>query len=165
MASDNVLFCTELVGLKVFDTRNRRIGTVKDAALVPLIDPRRIDRYLIGAGYTWLSVRYDQVKSISLRGIYLKDDQVTPYHADEYMLRIVRDLLDQQIIDAHGRKVVRVTDVTFEVVSHPDGDLLRILEVDIGLRSIFRRLMQGAVPAKMMRRMQGPIPPNSIPWE
>lgn len=165
MASENVLFCTELVGLKVFDTRNRRIGTVKDAALVPLIDPRRIDRYLIGAGYTWLSVRYDQVKSISLRGIYLKDDQVTPYHADEYMLRIVRDLLDQQIIDAHGRKVVRVTDVTFEVLNVPDGDVLRILEVDIGLRSIFRRLMQGAVPARMMRRIQGPIPPNSIPWE
>jgi magnesium transporter len=165
MASENVLFCTELVGLKVFDTRNRRIGTVKDAALVPLIDPRRIDRYLIGAGYTWLSVRYDQVKSISLRGIYLKDDQVTPYHADEYMLRIVRDLLDQQIIDAHGRKVVRVTDVTFEVLNVLDGDVLRILEVDIGLRSIFRRLMQGAVPARMMRRIQGPIPPNSIPWE
>jgi len=165
MASENVLFCTELVGLKVFDTRNRRIGTVKDAALVPLIDPRRIDRYLIGAGYTWLSVRYDQVESISLRGIYLKDDQVTPYHADEYMLRIVRDLLDQQIIDAHGRKVVRVTDVTFEVLNVPDGDVLRILEVDIGLRSIFRRLMQGAVPARMMRRIQGPIPPNSIPWE
>ena len=36
------------------------------------------------------------------------------------MLRIVRDLLDQQIIDAHGRKVVRVNDVTFEM-RHEDG--------------------------------------------
>lgn len=165
MASENVLFCTELIGLKVFDTRNRRIGTVKDAALVPLIDANRIDRYLVGAGYTWLSVRYDQVKSISLKGIYLKDDVVIPYHADEYMLRMVRDLLDQQIIDAHGRKVVRVTDVTFEIMREPNGDFLRILEVDIGLRSIFRRLMQGAIPPPVLRKMQGPIPPNSISWE
>ena len=32
------------------------------------------------------------------------------------MLRIRRDLLDQQIIDVNGRKVVRVNDVTFEVL-------------------------------------------------
>ena len=31
------------------------------------------------------------------------------------MLRIQRDLLDQQIIDVNGRKVVRVTDVSLEV--------------------------------------------------
>jgi flagellar motor switch protein FliG len=149
----------------VHDTRNRRIGVVKDAALVPLIDPSRIDRFLVGTGYAWLSVRYDQVQSISLKGIYLKDEQLTPYHEDEYMLRMVRDLLDQQIIDAQGRKVVRVTDVTFEVVHQANGDLLKILEVDIGLRSILRRLVQGAIPPKVVRKMQGTIAPNSIPWE
>ena len=81
------------------------------------------------------------------------------------MLRIVRDLLDQQIIDSLGRKVVRVTDVTFEI-KHADGhDQLNVLEVDIGMRSIFRRLLQGVVPASWVRRMQKPIAPNSISWE
>jgi magnesium transporter len=165
MAADEVLFCTELVGLSVFDTRNRRIGRIKDAALVPLIDSCRVDRFLIGGGWSWLTIRYDQVRSISLEGIYLSDEQLTPYHSDEYMLRIVRDLLDQQIIDAQGRKVVRVTDVTFSI-RHDDGrDTLCVLEVDIGMRSIVRRLAQGVVPSPIMRRLQGPIPPNSIPWE
>jgi magnesium transporter len=165
MAADEVLFCTELVGLSVFDTRDRRIGRIKDAALVPLIDPVRVDRFLIGGGWTWLTIRYDQVRSISLKGIYLKDEQLTPYHSDEYMLRIVRDLLDQQIIDAQGRKVVRVTDVTFGIRHEQDRDVLRVLEVDIGVRSIFRRLVQGALPAAAIRKLQNPIPPNSIPWE
>lgn len=163
--ADQHLFLTELVGLKVFDLKGRRIGVIKDAALVPLVDPVRIDRYLVGGGWSWLTVRYDQIRSISLDGIYLRDENLTPYHADEYMLRMARDLLDQQIIDAQGRKVVRVNDVTFEVRHENDCDQLWVLEVDIGIRSIFRRLLQGAMPSRWVRRLQGRIPPHSIRWE
>lgn len=163
--ADQHLFLTELLGLKVFDLTGRRLGVVKDAALVPLVDPVRIDRYLVGGGWTWLTVRYDQVRSISLDGIYLGDENLTPYHADEYMLRMARDLLDQQIIDAQGRKVVRINDVTFEVMHENDGDQLWVLEVDIGVRSIFRRLVQGVLPPRWVRRVQGRIPPHSIRWE
>jgi magnesium transporter len=165
MADQQLLFLTELVGLKVFDLKGRRIGVVKDAALVPLVDPVRIDRFLIGGDATWLSIRHDQVASISLDGIRLRDEVLTPYHADEYMLRMVRDLLDQQIIDAQGRKVVRVNDVTFELHNEPGSDKLWILEVDIGIRSIFRRIVQGVVPARLVRKLQTRIPVHSIRWE
>ncbi|MBX5494154.1 MAG: magnesium transporter [Bryobacteraceae bacterium] len=163
--ADSLLYLTELQGLKVYDLKHRVIGRVKDAAIVPLIDPFRVDRFLIGAGYAWFTVRYDQVKTISLDGIYLKDELLTPYHSDEYMLRVVRDLVDQQIIDVHGRKVVRVTDVTFELRRERDSDILTVLEVDIGLRSVFRRLLQGVIPPRWIRRLQDCIPPNSIRWE
>jgi len=166
MAEQN-LFLTELLGLDVFDLKGRRIGVVKDAAIVPLVDPIRIDRFLVGGGYAWLSVGYDQVRSISLDGIHLKDEQLKPYHSDEYVLRLVRDLLDQQIIDAQGRKVVRINDVTFDIKREIDqeNDQLWVLEVDIGVRSIFRRLVQGVLPRRWIRRLQGPIPPHSIRWE
>lgn len=165
MVPDNILFLTELLGLKVYDLKGRRIGVVRDAALVPLIDAARIDRFLVGTGYTWLSIRHDQLSEISLTGIHLKDELLTPYHSDEYMLRMVRDLLDQQIIDGQGRKVVRVNDVTFQVHRENGSDVVRILEVDIGVRSIFRRLMQGVLPRMWIRRMQTSIPPHSIGWE
>ena len=103
-----LLFFTELAGLPVFDLKQRRIGRVRDAAIVPLIHPARVDRFLVGAGSSWLSVRYDQIATISLHGIQLSNERLYPYHSDEYMLRIRRDLLDQQIIDVNGRKVVRV---------------------------------------------------------
>jgi len=163
--AENLLYLTELVGLKVYDTRRRRIGRVRDAALVPLIDPSRVDRFLVGGGWAWLTVRHDQVRSISLDGIYLQDELLTPYHSDEYMLRLVRDLLDQQIIDVGGRKVVRVTDVTFTINQEDGRDVLRVLEVDIGLRSVLRRLCQGIIPPRWVRRIQQRIPPNSIRWE
>ncbi len=159
------LYLTELLGLTVYDLKGRRLGVVRDAALVPLVDPVRVDRFLVGGGWAWLTVRHDQVRRVGLDGIWLKDEQLTPYHSDEYMLRIVRDLLDQQIIDAQGRKVVRVTDVTFEVLHEPDCDVLRALEVDVGLRSIVRRLLQGYLPRSWIRRLQAGIAPNSIRWE
>src|SRR5271163_978341 len=127
--AEKFLFLTELLGLKVFDLKGRRIGVVKDAAIVPLVDPVRVDRYLIGSGAVWLTIRHDQVKSISLDGIYLRDENLTPYHSDEYVLRVVRDLLDQQIIDAQGRKVVRINDVTFERMIQDGADALWVLEI------------------------------------
>ena len=162
--AENLLFYTELLGLPVLDIRRRRIGRVKDAALVPLVHPSRVDRFLVGGGWAWLAVRHDQVASISLDGILLSDEHLTPYHDDEYMLRLGRDLLDQQIIDVNGRKVVRVNDLTLEIRGENHHQILSVLEVDVGLRSIFRRVWQGVVPRKMIRRLQQPIPPNSIKW-
>jgi len=175
--AESVLYFTELLGLPVLDKRGRRIGRVRDAAIVPLVHPARIDRFLVGAGSAWLTVRYDQVASISLDGIHLSEELLTPYHSDEYMLRIGRDLLDQQIIDVNGRKVVRVNDVTFEVrqaAANGNGqggyngngrNCLYVLEVDVGIRSIVRRLLQGAVPPRLLRKLHSVIPPNSIRWE
>ncbi|MBI5281876.1 MAG: magnesium transporter [Candidatus Solibacter usitatus] len=164
--AENLLYLTELLGLKVYDLKRRVLGRVRDAALLPLVHPVRVDCFLMGGrGYAWIAIRHDQIRSISLDGIFLKDEQLTPYHADEYVLRLVRDLLDQQIIDARGRKVVRVTDVTFGIRREEDRDTLHVLEVDIGMRSMFRRLVQGAIPRRMVRRLQRRIPPNSISWD
>jgi sporulation protein YlmC with PRC-barrel domain len=164
-AMADLLYFTELLGLKVYGLKGRRIGRVEDAALVPLVDPVRVDRYLIRAGWAWLTVRHDQIQSLSLDGIHLWDELLTPYHDDEYMLRIARDLLDQQIIDVNGRKAVRVTDVTFELMQQDGRDVLRVLEVDVGVRSIVRRILQGWIPSGWIRRLQAPIPPRSIRWE
>src|SRR5262245_42065638 len=164
--ADNLLFFTELAGMPVLDLKGRRIGRIKDAALVPLVHPSRIDRLMIGGRDAWFTVRFDQIRSVSLDGgIALSDEQLLPYHDDEYMMRIARDLLDQQIIDVNGRKVVRVNDVSMAIANDGTRDTLFVNDVDIGVRSILRRLFQGVLPSQWIRRLQQPIPPNSIPWD
>jgi magnesium transporter len=164
--AEQLLYFTELVSMPVFDVKGRRIGRIKDAAVVPLVHPSRIDRFLMGGADAWLTIRYDQIGAIDLRGgIRLNDEQLVPYHDDEYMLRIARDLFDQQIIDVNGRKVVRVNDITLEIHREAGRDTLSVLEVDIGVRSIFRRLLQGVLPPVWIRRLQHRIPPNSIRWD
>jgi len=163
--ADNLLFFTELMGMPVLDLKGRRIGRVKDAALVPRDHPSRIDRYLVGGGDAWLTVRYDQIATVSRdAGIRLSDEQLVPYHDDDCILRIARDLRDQQIIDVTGRKVVRVTDLTMEIRLEDGRATLHVVEVDIGLRSMVRSLLQG-MPSRWIRRLQEPIAPHSIRWE
>lgn len=161
-----ILYLTELTGLKVLSPEGERIGKVVEAALAPNEHPRRVARFLVGdGGRTRFVVRYDQVRSISLDGLVLKDEVLIPYRHDEALLLLRRDLLDQQIIDVSGRKVVRVNDVTFVIEPAGDRQELWILEVDIGLRSAFRRLMEGVLPPRIIRRLQEKIKPNSIGWE
>jgi len=162
---DNFLYFTELVGMPVLDLKGRRIGRVKDAAIVPVVNESRVDRIMVGGAYSWLTVRFDQIRAIQSRFIQLSDEQLTPYHDDEYLLRIGRDLLDQQIVDVTGHKVVRVTDLTFEIRNDGARDTLNVLEVDVGIRSIVRRLLQGILPGRWIRRLQHRIPPKSIRWE
>jgi len=76
-----------------------------------------------------------------------------------------RDLLDQQIIDVHGRKVVRVNDVVLEWEQSPDaGTSLRIVEVEVGLRGAVRRLLKG-LPVSSVDRIAQRFGPSVIPWE
>jgi Mg/Co/Ni transporter MgtE len=73
--------------------------------------------------------------------------------------------MDQQIIDTHGRKVVRVNDV--DLAEHrTNGSVeLRLTQVDVGLPGAVRRLLQGVVPPKIIRRLQGKLPQSAIRWE
>ena len=64
--ADRFLFFTELLAMPVLDLKGRRLGKVRDAAMVPLVHSSRIDRLLIGGGDAWLTIRFDQISSIVL---------------------------------------------------------------------------------------------------
>ncbi len=163
---ERLLYLTELRGLPVISPHGERIGRVVEAALAPTEHTRRVARYLVGGrGRTRFSIRHDQVRSISIAGILLADELLVPYHHDESLLLLCKDLLDQQIIDANGRKVVRVTDMTLSIEKAGEREELWALEVDVGVRGAFRRLFEGVAPPPLIRRFQEPIKPNSIPWE
>jgi sporulation protein YlmC with PRC-barrel domain len=102
--AEEILYFTELVGMKVYDVHNRVLGRVSDAALMPALHASRVDRFLMRlGGGSLISFSHDQAATIDLDGIRLRDEQLVPYHSDEWMLRLARDLVDQQIIDAQGR--------------------------------------------------------------
>src|SRR5208283_1876335 len=69
----------------------------------------------------------------------------------EGLFLLGRDLLDQQVIDINGRKVVRVNDVDLQLDSQkePTGQthpVLRVHSVDVGARGAIRRLLRGVAP-------------------
>ncbi len=163
---ERIVYLSELTSLPVISPHGERIGRVAEAALAPAEHPRRVALYLVAdGGRTRFVVRHDQIRSISLQGIVLGDELLSPYHGSDAFLLLCKDLLDQQIIDVNGRKVVRVNDVTLTIEPAREHQELWVLEVDVGVRGAFRRLLQGIARPDMIRRLQEPIKPNSIGWE
>src|SRR5438045_4767793 len=87
------------------------------------------------------------------------------YQPNESWLAVQKDLLDQQIIDTRGRKVVRVNDVDLTPFRTNGTVERRLTQVDVGLPGAIRRLLQGVVPSKVVRKLQSQLPQRAIRWE
>ncbi len=75
-------------------------------------------------------------------------------------LRLARDLLDKQIVDTHGAKVVRVNDLQ---LSDVDGQL-RLVGADVGLRGLLRRVGAESVAERVAGLAGRRLPRGIIPW-
>jgi CBS domain-containing protein len=114
-----------------------------------------------------LVARYDQIAFVAPGTIRLSvgEKALEPYQPNEGWLAVRKDLLDQQIIDTAGRKVVRVNDLDL-VEQRTNGNVeLRVSQVDVGLTGAVRRLLQGLASPGVIRRIQEKLPPRVIRWE
>ena len=159
-----LVYLTELTGMRLVGPHGTRIGRVREAAVFPREHPQRISRFLFGSGRTKFAIRWDQIQKFDADRIYLSDENFTPYYGDDYHLLLTKDLLDQQIIDVNGRKVVRVNDLALRITEN-GNEQLWVHEVGVGLQGAFRRLTEGILPNSTIRAIQNRISPNSIPWE
>ncbi len=160
------LALTEILGAPVFDAAGTHVGRVREVALCPQDDPVRICALIVR---TKQGDRMIPAKAVSsadgaIRALSERSEW-PPYVSAEGLLLLGRDLLDQQIIDVHGRKVVRVNDVDLheEAVNH--HAILKVGSVDVGSRGAVRRLLKGLVPMNALRKLLSKIPEKLIPWE
>ena len=163
-----MLHATEVIGAKAYDSLGHYVGRVKEIFVEPADQPNRISRLLLARGqYRPLVARYDQVASVEPGTVRLTTDEsaLELYHPNEAWLAVQKDLLDQQIIDTNGRKVVRVNDIDLSDHCTNGNTELRITQVDVGVAGAIRRLLQGVVPPMVIRRIQAKMPPRTIRWE
>jgi CBS domain-containing protein/sporulation protein YlmC with PRC-barrel domain len=164
------LALSDLLGLPVYDFEFGRLGRVREVALVPQDDPTRIAALIVRTPDGDRIVATSLLRTVNggVHTVAVPAD-LPKYSSGEGMLLLERDLLDQQIIDVHGRKVVRVNDIELSV----DRDLadtslglhLRIAFVDAGARGAVRRLLKGLLPRYALATWLQRIPARSIPWE
>ena len=163
-----MLHATEVLGAQTYDSADNFVGRVKELFIVPAEQPNRVSRVLIGRGkYRSLVARYDQIDSVEPGRVKLTVDEsaLELYHPNEAWLALGKDLLDQQIIDTNGRKVVRVNDVDMADQRTNGNTELRLTQVDVGLQGAVRRLLQGLVPPTGIRRLDNNVRGRSIRWE
>src|SRR5262249_25783339 len=140
------LALSRMLGARVLDGDGAFAGRVREVALTPQADGARISALIVR---TPQGDRLVSADSVSLTGEILfrvassAGTWAKVERPDELFL-LERDLLDQQIIDVHGRKVVRVNDVDLKPGNDNGKGLnLRVAEVDVGTRGAVRRLLKG----------------------
>jgi magnesium transporter len=158
---------SELLGAPVLDPGGRAQGRVREVAVCPQADPARVCGLIVKTKQGDRLLTPERLAEISGNAVRanVPAEEWAPFTSAEGMLLLGRDLLDQQIIDVHGRKVVRVNDLDFrqEQVNHHLA--LRVGEVDVGARGAVRRLLKGIVPAVALHALTQKLPPRVIPWE
>src|SRR5579872_5660642 len=126
---------SELLGATVRDASGAVRGRVREVAVAPQEHPTRVAFLIVAASDGERVLPASAVKSCGTT-VRTADDGVRweKYIASDGVLLLHRDLLDRQIIDVHGRKVVRVNDVELDstlVNSHVNLD---VIAVDVGAR-------------------------------
>jgi CBS domain-containing protein/sporulation protein YlmC with PRC-barrel domain len=157
---------TLLEGTPVVDAGGQMRGRVADIAVGTGQDAGRVLALVVKSAR---GLEYIDIQALSLTeaGGLVMAAGVEPMAANqiENALLLRQDLLDRQIIDVHGRKVVRVNDVDLRWQAVERGTPLQVTQVEVGLRGATRRMLKGLLPPARIAAIASRIPARVIPWE
>lgn len=161
-----MLYLSQILGKSVVDCDGEKIGTISDLAIsTGEVFPRITSLAFQGPGKVPFMISWRKyVGEFGDDGIALKvpshDIRFSYLQPDEVLL--ARDLLNRQIVDTQGLKVVRVNDLKLS----ESGTQLRLLGAEVGIRGILRGLaawLERAVVA-VAKALRHPIDEQLIAW-
>ena len=161
-------FASELFGKKVelrTGTQSSRIGKIDDIAVAGSERfPPVVGLYVKGTDGVVRYAPIGSVVSMTPQDVTLAERPVegssAPVAIDELLLQ--KELLDKQIVDVDGHKVVRVNDVKLA----PAGEHLRVIAVDVGLPGLLRRLGLRGLGDRMLDRVpKAGVGASLISWD
>jgi CBS domain-containing protein/sporulation protein YlmC with PRC-barrel domain len=161
----STLALTELLGAVVVEASGATCGRVREVTLTPAEDRARVSNLIVRTKQGDRLLPFSAVASVNggVKAVSSASEWQQPQSDGLFLLE--RDLLDQQIIDVYGRKVVRVNDVDLHPENSNGHFQLKVGSVDVGARGAVRRLLKGVVPMAALKLLLQRIPPRLIPWE
>jgi CBS domain-containing protein len=157
-----VIFLSDFLRAEIVDNRQRRVGRVGDL-VVSVVSPYPVVSQVIVRGrsrnvFPWSHVRTFEAKELALK---VPREELRLEPADENSIWLARDILDKQIVDTDGRRVVRVNDLQLSPVS---GQLL-VVGVDIGGRGLLRRIGLEDLGKSLAHIARRDFPQKLIAWD
>jgi CBS domain-containing protein len=144
------LYLSQVLGRAVFDAAGERIARVRDLLVQFGSEPHPpVSGIVAGVGGREFFVDRAQVAEISAQGVRLATFKVDlrPFERREGEVLLRRDILDKQLIDVDGRRLVRANDLELAEL----GGQYRLVGVDVSAQALLRRLgpaaLTGAIKA------------------
>ncbi len=143
-----LFFFSQLIGKPILDSRQEKVAVLKD--VIVRINPsqgKSEETYPplagllapIGGRVLWIPV--EQVARFEERSMQLSSAQVSleRFVRRDGEILLGQDVLDKQLVDVEGRRVIRVNDLALGQV--PGEQALRLLAVDISFQALSRRIL------------------------
>jgi len=158
-----MIFLSDFLNAEVVDHRQHRVGRVRDLVVVMTEPFPRVTGVILKDNQKVKSLDWSVVRSWDNKELSLKVDEAAlqPHTRADSELWLSRQVLDKQIVDMDGRRVVRVNDLQ---LSQVDGSLL-LVGVDIGSRGLARRVGLEGVGRRVASAVGRDWPQKLISWE
>lgn len=160
-----MLFASEFIGRPVVDADGKRVGKLKDLLAIRHGDVPHPQLVAIEvkqpSGVVYIPMH--EVAALISLAIPLKKklSEITQYAPQPDDLHLVQDVLDKQIIDTDGMRVVRVNDLQLTRVN---GSVY-VANVDISGAGLIRRLGLGSLADRLSIRTRPSDLPSIISWD
>jgi len=158
-------FLSEILGRTITDLDGNFVGKLDDLIARELAEfPHPVvDAVVIDQRGKKLITPYSTVMSLFAPAIPLKchveDMPIYELKTDDVYLS--RDVLDKQIIDTDGARVVRVNDLELVRIN----GTLYVSNVDLGLMGILRRIGLGRATHSLASALRMRLPENTVSWD
>jgi sporulation protein YlmC with PRC-barrel domain len=157
---------TALLGTPVTDAQGQLRGRLKDIAVATGPDAGKVAGLVLKTSAGLAIVPSEEVMETPAGTLELRTPgALVPLKDEGNFLFLRQDLMDRQIIDIHGRKVVRVNDVDLEWLGRGAAHLLHVAEVEVGTRGAFRRIFKGVLPRALLESLSRRLGARTIPWQ
>jgi CBS domain-containing protein len=158
-----MLFLSQAIGRPVLDGNGEAIGTVAD--LIVAVGDRYppVTGLVVATDRRLIFLPWSSVASFDLAGAKLATSNIdiAKFQQRPNEIRLKDDLMDKQIVDIDGRKVVRVNDLRLDEI---EGKL-HLVAVDVGTSGLLRRLGIEGPYRTVARNLRIPVPERYIDWE
>jgi magnesium transporter len=155
------IFLSNLINADIFSENREPIGRLSDLLIRANDLTPKVLAILAVKDKVQFSIPWECVAAVEKGAFHLANTILRPYRDEETNILLAHDVLDKQIVDRQGMKVVRVNDLILTLVN----GVLMVTAVDVGVQGIARRLYLSRLLDGVGRLMGRPLQTREIPWE
>jgi CBS domain-containing protein/sporulation protein YlmC with PRC-barrel domain len=150
-----LFYVSDVVGAAVVSPRGERLATLRDLVVQAGGDPfPKVKGLLVAVGsiQTPVYIPWDSVEKIEPKRVRLTTTRIDlrPFERRESEVLVAKDLLDRQIVDVAGRRVVRVNDIQLAEY----GQVVRLVAADVSTAGFLSRVLpRWLVEGRMQRQL------------
>ena len=163
MVSIRTFYLSRIIGQYLYFDNDSRIGKIQDIVVSLNFMRPKVVALQVRTKHGSQLIDFDKVRITKEDGQYtMHCSELVTYTPDASACKpLKKTVLDRQIVDINGRKVVRVNDLRLAVLE--DGTYL--IAVDVGMEGLLRRLGVAKLLVCLLKPFGVSVPNHLILWD